>query len=389
MAPLPHALSGLRVLDLSRLLPGPFASMVLADMGAQVDKVEDLEGGDYLRHMPPQIGDQSGLFLALNRGKRSACIDLKKPEGVAALLELLPRYDVVLEQFRPGVLDRLGLSHGTLLENNPRLVVCALTGYGQTGPLAKRAGHDIDYLARAGILGFQGPAGGPPQPPGFQLADVSGALWAVIGILGALAQRERTGKGSFVDVAMVEASMGFAIATLGQMIAGHAPVRGDEPLTGGLAAYGVYETKDGKHVALGALEPKFWLSFAGGVGLPGDMAGILPGPHQAALKAEVAAIFRGRTRAEWEQFAAERDCCLEPVLEPHELHADPHHVARRTFFDLESPWGPLRQLRLPVTDPDAKPLPPPRQGEHTDAILRDAGMDDARIAALRAAAAIR
>jgi alpha-methylacyl-CoA racemase len=389
MAPLPHALSGVRVLDLSRLLPGPFASMVLADMGARVDKIEDLEGGDYLRHMPPQIGDQSGLFLALNRGKRSACLDLKKPEGRAALLDLVARYDVLLEQFRPGVLDRLGLGHATLMDRNPRLVVCALTGYGQTGPLAKRAGHDIDYLARAGILGFQGPHGGVPQLPGFQLADVSGALWAVIGILGALAQRERTGQGTFLDVAMVESCMGFAIASFGQMLAGHAPSRGDEPLSGGLAAYGVYETKDGKHVALGALEPKFWLAFAAGVGLPADMAGILPGPHQTELRAEVARIFRGRTRAEWEQFAAERDCCLEPVLEPAELAADPHHAARRSFFELDGPFGPLRQLRLPVTDPDAKPLPPPRQGEHTDAILREAGFDDARIAQLRAAGAIR
>ena len=382
-------LQGVRVLDFSRLLPGPFASLVLADLGAQVDKVEDLEGGDYLRHMPPQIGDQSGIFLALNRNKRSACIDLKKPEAQAAVRSMLSHYDVVLEQFRPGVMTRLGLSHETLLADNPRLVLCALTGYGQTGPLALRAGHDIDYLARAGVLGFQGPTDGPPQPPGFQLADVSGALWSVIGILAALAERDRTGKGSFVDISMVESSMGFAMATFGALFAGQVPSRGDEPLVGGIAAYNTYATKDGQAMALGALEPKFWIAFCSGVGLEADMSGIAPGPHQKALKAKVAAIFASKTRAEWEAFAKERDCCLEPVLAPAELASDPHLMARNVFFDMPSPWGPLRQLRLPTTPLDKVHAAPPRQGEHTDAVLREAGVDDATIAKLRAAGAIR
>ncbi|HSQ62596.1 MAG TPA: CaiB/BaiF CoA-transferase family protein [Polyangiaceae bacterium] len=389
------ALAGIRVLDLSRLLPGPFASLVLADLGAEVDKLEDAEAGDYLRHMPPQVASPtpgveatSAIFLALNRNKRSACVDLKKPEGREALLRLLPRYDVVLEQFRPKVMDRLGLSHEALLEKNPRLVVCALTGYGQTGPLALRAGHDIDYLARAGILGFHGPAGAPPQPPGFQLADVSGGLWSVIGILAALAERARTGKGKVVDVSMTEASMGFGIASLGMLFGGTTPARGDEPITGGIAAYNTYATKDGKFMALGALEPKFWLAFATGVGLPADMSGIVPGPHQAELKQKVAEIFASRTRAEWEAFAGERDCCLEPVLEPGELASDAHLAARGVFFEAESPWGKLRQLKLPIADATAR-MPPPQQGEHTEAILREAGYDDEGIAKLRAAGAIR
>src|SRR5580704_6915913 len=197
-------LAGIRVLDLSRLLPGPFASLVLADLGARVDKIEDPAGGDYLRAMPPLRGDTSSMFLALNRNKRSACLDLKMERGRAALLKLTARYDVLLEQFRPGVLDRLGLGHRTLLETNPRLIVCALTGYGQDGPLANRAGHDLNYLARAGVLGMQGPAGAPPQPPGFQLADVGGGLWCVVAILAALRERDRTGKGSVIDVAMSE-----------------------------------------------------------------------------------------------------------------------------------------------------------------------------------------
>lgn len=382
------ALDGVKVLDLSRLLPGPFASLVLADLGARVDKVEDTEGGDYLRHMPPQLGGESAIFLAINRGKRSLCLDLKKPAGKAALMELIGGYDVVLEQFRPGVLDRLGVGHAAMLAKNPRLVVCALTGYGQTGPLALRAGHDIDYLARAGVLGFQGPADGAPQPPGFQLADVSGGLWAVIGILAALAERAHTGKGKVIDVSMVEASMGFATATLGALFAKQTPARGAEALTGGIAAYNVYATKDGKAMALGALEPKFWTQFAAGVGLEPDMAGIMPGPHQTELKAKVASIFAQKTRAEWEAFAAERDCCLEPVLEPGELASDPHLVARSAFFEMKgTPWGNIPQFRLPALEPAS--APPPKQGEHTDAILREAGFDDARIAALRAEGAIR
>jgi crotonobetainyl-CoA:carnitine CoA-transferase CaiB-like acyl-CoA transferase len=381
------ALQGIKVLDLSRLLPGPFASLVLADLGASVDKIEDPEQGDYLRHMPPQIGDQSAIFLAINRGKRSACMDLKNPAGKAAFLDLVPHYDVVLEQFRPGVLERLGVGHQTLLEKNPRLVVCALTGYGQSGPLALRAGHDIDYLARAGVLGFQGPADGPPQAPGFQLADVSGGLWSVIGILAALAERNHTNKGKIVDIAMLESSIGFAAAQLGMTFGGLAMDRGEGAITGGIAAYGVYATKDGKAMALGALEPKFWMQFASGIGIEADMSGIIPGPHQKELKAKVAAIFASKTRAEWEAFAKERDCCLEPVLDPSELAGDEHLKSRRVFFEMDSPWGPIKQFRLPAMEP-AK-APPPKQGEHTDVILREAGFDAARIAKLREDGAIR
>ena len=382
-------LKGIRVLDLSRLLPGPFASLVLADMGATVDKVEDLGGGDYLRHMPPMIGDQSGMFLALNRNKRSICLDLKKPAAQQALLALVGSYDVLLEQFRPGVLDRLGLSHATLRAKNPRLVVCALTGYGQDGPLAHRAGHDLNYLARAGVLGFQGPADQAPAVPGFQLADVSGGLWSVIGILGALHERAKTGEGSLVDIAMIETSIGFAALGFGAMFAGTEPRRGDDLLTGGLAGYATYLTKDGKAVALGALEPKFWIDFCQGVGIEPDMATMMPGPHQRGLKAKLAAIFLTKTRDEWESFAKDRDCCLEPVLEPHETLADPHLAARGMFFDMPSPWGTLRQARTPLTPRGASHTPPPRQGEHTSAILREAGLSDEAIAALKADGAAR
>jgi alpha-methylacyl-CoA racemase len=287
------------------------------------------------------------------------------------------------------VLDRLGLGHGTLLERNPKLVVCALTGYGQDGPLAQRAGHDINYLARAGVLGFQGPAGGPPQPPGFQLADVGGGLWSVIGILAALNERARTGSGRVVDVAMVEASMGFASASFGQLLAGHVPARGDEPLIGGIGIYGTYATKDGRYVSLGALEPKFWMAFCAGAGFESDLSALMPGPHQAALKEGLRALFASRTRAEWEEFSRKHDCCLEPVLEPAELQADEQLEARGLFFEMDSPWGRISQLRTPLAAKDAAPAPPPRLGQHTDVMLREAGLDDAAIAAMKAEGAAR
>lgn len=383
------ALDGVKVLDLSRLLPGPFASLVLADLGAQVDKIEDPGPGDYMRHMPPHVSPpedpndtQSSIFVSINRNKRSATLDLKRPEARDALLKMVKSYDVLLEQFRPGVLDRLGLSHQKLLQENPRLVICALTGYGQDGPLAQRAGHDINYLARAGVLGFQGPAQGAPQPPGFQLADIGGALWSVIGILAALADREKTGKGSIVDISMLESSMGFAAVSYGMMVAGVTPKAGDEALTGGIAIYGTYATKDARAMSLGALEPKFWGAFAAKIGHEMSMGDFTVGPHQAALKEKLATIFLAKTQAEWVAISHEGDFCLEPVLLPHELQNDPQIAARRIFFELASTWGNLVQMRTPVTPHGFAHTPPPRHGEQTEAILREAGLSDDEVAAL-------
>jgi crotonobetainyl-CoA:carnitine CoA-transferase CaiB-like acyl-CoA transferase len=380
------------VLDLSRLIPGPFATLVLADMGAAVDKVEDTSSGDYLRHMPPQVGGASGAYQALNRGKRSLVLDLKNPAGREAFLRLLAGYDVLFEQFRPGVLDRLGIGHAALRARFPRLIICALTGYGQNGPLAHRAGHDLNYLARAGILGFQGPAGQPPAVPGFQMADVSGGLWSVVSILGALRERDRTGEGATLDIAMTDGVLGFASAAYGALFAGQPPSRGAEALSGGIAPYQTYLSSDDQPLALAALEPKFWAAFCAGVGLESDATAFFPGPHQEDLKARVAALFRSRTRREWEAFAATTDCCLEPVLTPSELRADPQLQARGLFFDLSVDGESVGQFRTPVTppfDPAHPPSNPPRSGQHSDEILREAGLNDDEIAALRASGAVR
>jgi alpha-methylacyl-CoA racemase len=382
-------LKDLRVLDLSRLLPGPFATLVLADLGATVDKIEDTAGGDYLRHMPPQVAGESIAFQLLNRGKRSAVLDLKKPEGREAMKRLLGSYDVLFEQFRPGVLGRLGFGHDELRAAHPRLVICALTGYGQTGALAQRAGHDLNYLARAGVLGAQGPAEGPPQVPGVQMADISGGMWCVIAILAALAERTRTGQGRILDVAMTDGVLGFASTALGAALAGTPVLRGDEALSGGIAPYQTYVSKDGHPITLAALEPKFWMSFCSAVGLPTSMDGLVGGPHQLLLKRQVAEIFASRTREEWTRFGAEHDCCVEPVLASHEVSTDPHLASRDLFFRIPSPRGEIPQFRTPVTPRDGAFAPPPRAGEHTRPILREAGLSDAEIDALITSGAAR
>ena len=385
-------LEGVRVLDLTRLLPGPFASLVLADLGATVDKLEDPFPGDYLRSMPPSVDGQGAAWQALNRDKRSLVIDLKSPEGAETLRRIVPRYDVLIEGFRPGVLDRLGVGHAALRALHPGLIVCAITGYGQDGPLAKRAGHDLNYLARAGVLGVTGPADQPPAVSGAQMADVAGgALWAVVAILAALQERSRTGVGCVADLAMSEGAVPLAAFALASLFAGERPrPRGENVLDGGIAAYATYLTADRQAVALGALEPKFWTAFATAVGLEPTLDALVPGPHQAGLKASVAAVIAGRTRAEWEAFAKTHDCCLEPVLEPHELPGDAQHQHRGVFFQTPGfGGGPMLAFRTPVgPGADAAHTPPRAAGADTREILREAGIDDARIDALAAAGAI-
>ncbi|NOY91825.1 MAG: CoA transferase [Deltaproteobacteria bacterium] len=373
------ALDGVRVLDLSRLLPGPFATRLLLDLGACVDKLEDPRGGDYLRLMPPLAEDgQAAAFHWLNAGKRSFVLDLKRPAGRDAFLRLLPRYDVLVESFRPGVLARLGLGPDVLERAHPGLIHCALTGYGQDGPRAQRAGHDLNYLALAGVLGVTGPVGAPPQVFGAQVADMAGALSATVAILGALLSRAKDGCGRFLDLSLCESATPFALFALASVLGGEPSVRGEGVLSGGIAAYGSYRTSDGGYVSLAALEPKFWMAFCGAAGLEPDMDALRPGDHQVAWRERLEILFASRTRREWARLGAEADCCLEPVLEGAELLEDAQHRARGLFVDQGS--GRLPALRTFAGEPSLES--PPTQGEHTREILLEAGFEPEELEAL-------
>src|SRR3984885_13962977 len=313
-------LAGLKVLDLSRLLPGGFCSLLLADFGADVIKVEDTGMGDYIRWSPPYYegpvdSAKGARFLALNRGKRSIRINLKSEPGKEVLLRLVRDADVLLESFRPGVLDRLGVGYERLRSENPGLVYCAITGYGLDGPNRDRPGHDINYLGLNGILGLSGEADGPPVSAAAQIADLGGgALMAVAGILFALRERDRSGEGQFVDCSMFDGSLSWLALVAGAMFAsGEVPRRGDLHLGGGRICYRPYRCADG-YVTLGALEPKFWSTFCHGVGRE-DLAERASDPPGSDTHRALEAGLATRTREQWRAFAAEHDCCLEPVMD--------------------------------------------------------------------------
>ncbi len=384
-SPLADALRGIRVLDLSRLLPGPYLTMVLADMGADVVKLEDGKLGDYLRSFPPMKGGMAGRYLAINRGKRSLVLDLKAAAAREAFLKMVEKADVVVESFRPGVMDKLGIGYAALAARNPKIIVCSISGFGQTGPYIDRAGHDLNYIALAGVLGMTGPAGGAPQMPGVQIADLAGgALWGATAILGALVGRDRTGKGAHLDISMTEGALALLAAELGNLFCGAKPSRGTEMLNGAAAVYGVYRTKDDRYLSVGALEPKFWIALNEAIGRAPNVAEIVgDAAQQAKTRSDLQAIFATKTFAEWTAFFADKDCLVEPVLEPHEVVDHPLHRAREVFFEMDGGEGvgPIQQVRTPVGTP-SHPTPPPRQGQHTREVLREYGFSDAEIAAL-------
>ena len=381
-APLANALAGIRVLDLSRLLPGPYLTMLLADMGADVVKVEDPRVGDYMRAFPPAKGGIGGRYLAVNRGKRSLALDLKTPAGRDAFLKLAAQADVVVESFRPGVMDKLGVGWSALSAANAKLVLCSISGYGQTGPYVHRAGHDLNYISLAGVTAMGGgERGGPPTMPGIQIADLAGgALWSAAGILAALVGRQTSGKGAHLDISMTEGAMALLAAEYGNLDCGAHPTRGTETLNGGLACYHVYRTKDGRWLSVGALEPKFWINFSTAIGRTPNIAELAGNAAaQAKLRAEIQAVLETKTLAEWQEVFAKHDACCEPVLEMDELAAHPLHVERAAFFTFDAgDLGHLRQLRTPLGAPTA-PTAPPRLGEHSRAVLADYGFSPREI----------
>ena len=387
-------LSDVRVLDLTRLLPGGFCSLLLADFGAEVVKVEDTGMGDYVRWAPPYygtddqqaLGTRSALYLALNRGKRSIRLDLKSGAGRDAFLRLASGADVVLESFRPGVLDRLGCGYEALRSTNPRIVYCAITGYGQTGPHTARAGHDTDYLALNGLLGLTGEEGGRPIQSAGQIADLGGgAMMAAFGVMAALRERDRSGEGQLVDVSMTDGSLAWLCMVAAQYLCdGEVPGRGRGALNGGIACYLPYEAADG-WVVCGALEAKFWRAFCDGAGRPDLIQQQFAPPGSEGWR-QIAEVFRSRTRQEWRAFNDEHDAMIEPILDLDEALDSQLVQDREMVVELEQPeLGPVRLLGLPIKfsrTPGDPARPAPALGEHTEEVLREAGFEDGEIGEL-------
>ena len=352
MTELDKPLKGIRVLDLTRLLPGAFCTQLLAGMGADVVKIEEPGSGDYMRRTPPLVDGQSVLFEALNREKRSVALDLKVHNGRDALLRLVERADVLVEGNRPGVMDRLGLGWDVLHARNPRLVMCSITGYGQTGPFASRAGHDLNYMAIAGGLGLNGERGGPPVPLSVQVADIGGGgLQPAVAILGALVAVQRGGEGRWIDAAMTDGAIGWMALVFAAHAAGERVARGDQRLSGRYACYRVYECKDGRYYSVAALEPKFWRALCGAIGRP-DLVEQQYSEDLATQRA-VEEVFQSRTRDEWAKTLSAVDACCEPVLDVDEVATHPQVVVRNAL---------------------SRPGRAPRLGEHTEEILREIGL---------------
>ena len=389
------AFTGIQVLDLSRLLPGPFCSMLLADFGADVIKVEDPNGGDYIRWWPPLLGKNSGYHVVLNRNKRSLTLNLKTQEGKDILKLLAADADVILEGFRPGVMDRLGLGYQALQAVNPRLIYCAITGYGATGPRAHLAGHDINYLALNGILSYSGKQANPTLS-GVQIADLGGgALYAAFAIAAALFARERSGQGQFIDLAMADGALTWNCLRWGKYLADAVvPTQGDDFLNHGFACYNLYQTSDGRAMSLGALEPQFWKLFCQTAGHPewNQPSYFEPGAHQSELQRQIAEMFRSKSLAEWTQVFDQVDCCCEPVLDLDEVMRDEQMRQRGMVVDLlHERWGTYRQLGIAPkfsATPGTLRSHAPELGEHTAEILASLGISASAQQQLKASGVI-
>ncbi|HEY3136974.1 MAG TPA: CaiB/BaiF CoA-transferase family protein [Blastocatellia bacterium] len=379
-------LEGVRVLDLSRMLPGPYCSMMLADLGAEVIKVEEPRIGDPTRHSPPVVNGQSVVFNQVNRNKKSIALDLKKPDGRDIFLKLASRADCVLEQFRPGVVDRLSINYAAVADLNPRIIYCSLTGFGQNGPHRDRSGHDLNYLALSGVLGLTTDERGKPVIPGVQVADLAGGMIAALAILAALLARERTGRGQYIDVSMFDVMLSMLPVPAALHFGGNTiAVGGKYVLSGAYPFYNVYETSDGKFMTLGALEPKFWANFCRKVGREDLISRQFDeGEARQNLFDEVRVIFKSRTRNEWVELMNDADCCCEPVLSISEAFDHAQTCARELVREIDLNRHLGFSYKLSDTPPRVA-APAPGLGEHTDEILAATGIGPCELEKLRAA----
>jgi crotonobetainyl-CoA:carnitine CoA-transferase CaiB-like acyl-CoA transferase len=388
-------LAELRVLDLSRLLPGGYTTMVLADLGADVIKVEEPGKGDYIRWMPPFTSTgEGGGHIALNRGKRSITCNLKTDAGREVLVDLVRTADVLVESFRPGVMDRLGVGYDALRAVNPGLVYAAISGYGTTGAYVEKAGHDINYMAYAGALSFSGSAESGPWPPGLQIGDIGGGgLQALVAILVALRVRDQTGHGQFCDVSITDGIMSWLTIHAGAYVAsGRPPGVGAELLNGGYAWYGTYRCADDRYIAIGALEPQFFHALVEALGVP-ELEGMhMDRARQTELRARLEEVFATKPRDEWMQALGEVDACAAPVLDMAEAFNDPGLRSRDLIVEMALPDGtsfPMVNVSPRLADtPGRVGGTPSPLGADTEDVLRELGRTSDDLAALRAAGAI-
>jgi len=388
-------LSTLKVLDFTTLLPGPFGTLVLADLGAEVLRIESPSRPDIVRMMPPMVEGVSAAHAYLNRSKRAMAIDLKKPEGVALVHELVKDYDIVIEQFRPGVMDKLGVGYDALSAINPKLIFCSITGYGQDGPYRDRAGHDLNYLAVAGMTSYNGRRASGPAPMAFQAADVAGgSCHAVMGILAAVIHRQHTGEGQYLDISMTDAAFALhALTAPGALQTGESPALERTQLNGG-SFYDCYETADGRWFSVAGLEPQFFSQFVQAIGCPelNGKALVMEPNALAEMKATIAAAMKKKSFAEWQQVFAQIDSCTEPVLDFIEACEHPQIKARNMVVEVSSEAGAAqRQVASPFKfsrTPPAYRFAGAGMGAHTDKVLDELGYDAERIAALKKAGVV-
>jgi len=387
-------LEGTRILDLSARMPGPMCAQILADLGAEVIKIESPRVPDFFRRFEPLVDGSGSLFHVCNRNKKGLTLELRHPGGREIFLRLIKTTDVVIEAFRPGTMERMGIGYETLKEANPGLIYCAITAFGQTGPYRMRPAHDLNLLALAGVLDLLGNKGGAPIVPPVQMSGLGGAFQGVVGVLAALLKRGKTGRGESIDISLLDGVSAFAALEMSRYMAGHhLPKRGLTEGGGGYACFNVYRTADGRYLSLGCLEPQFWETFCRVVGRESFIGEQWSAPpRQDEMILEIQSVFLTRTRNEWLGLFDPETICVAPVNTFEEALQDPHVRDQETWFKGELPGGEkVPQAALPVSFGEGRPgwrSHPPGHGEHTREILRDLGLTDQEIEDLRALDAV-